>query len=97
MGSITEQPVLLPVIDISGPQAEVANELVDAAATYGFVYVKSEGKDIPVEAIDNTFQLVRFIRRPLFDFDCGAKTVVSRRISLLPRLKKSNHARSQKM
>lgn len=51
----------IPVIDISGsiPQAEVAKQLVDAAATYGFVYVKNQGKDIPVEVIDGIFQLVR--------------------------------------
>lgn len=51
----------IPVIDISGsttPEAEVAKQLVDAAATYGFVYIRNQGKDIPVEAIDNTFSLV---------------------------------------
>ncbi len=50
---------LIPVIDISGslPQDEVAKQLVDAAATYGFVYIKSLGKDIPVEAIDSIFDL----------------------------------------
>ena len=52
--------VQLPVVDISGssPEAEIAKELVDAASTYGFVYIKSLGKDIPVEAIDNIFSLV---------------------------------------
>jgi len=56
MGSITGE---IPVIDISGsPEAGVAKKLVNAAATYGFVYVKSEGKDIPIEAIDHVFQLV---------------------------------------
>lgn len=50
----------IPVIDISGnlPEAEIAKQLVDAAATYGFVYIKNEGKDIPIEAIDNIFHLV---------------------------------------
>lgn len=50
----------IPVIDISGstPEAEIAEQLVDAAATYGFVYIKNQGKDIPVEAIDNTFEIV---------------------------------------
>jgi hypothetical protein len=61
MGSIIGQ---IPVIDISGsPEAEVAKKLVDAAATYGFVYVKSEGKDIPIEAIDHIFQLVGEVLR----------------------------------
>jgi hypothetical protein len=48
----------IPVINLSGPEAEVAKQLVDAAATYGFVYVKSLGKDIPVEDIDSIFAMV---------------------------------------
>ena len=50
----------IPVIDISGPtpEAEVAKQLVDAATSYGFVYIKNQGKDIPVEAIEKTFSLV---------------------------------------
>ena len=50
----------IPVIDISGstPEVDVAQQLVDAAATFGFVYIKNQGKDIPVEAIENTFGLV---------------------------------------
>lgn len=50
---------LIPVIDISGsnPENEVAEQLVHAATTYGFVYIKNQGKDIPVEAIDNLFSL----------------------------------------
>jgi isopenicillin N synthase-like dioxygenase len=50
----------IPVIDLSGscPEDQVAKELVDAAATYGFVYIKNQGKDIPVEVIDCIFDLV---------------------------------------
>ena len=50
----------IPVIDLSGslPEAQVAKELVDAAATNGFVYIKNQGKDIPVEVIDDIFDLV---------------------------------------
>jgi isopenicillin N synthase-like dioxygenase len=50
----------IPVIDLSGslPESQVATELVDAAATYGFVYIKNQGKDIPVEVIDGIFDLV---------------------------------------
>ncbi|KAM3088258.1 hypothetical protein ACMFMG_002313 [Clarireedia jacksonii] len=57
MSTTNEGPI--PVIDISGslPEAEVAKQLVDAAATYGFVYIRNLGKDIPVEAIDRTFDL----------------------------------------
>ena len=58
----------IPVIDISGsrPETEVAKELVDAAATYGFVYIKNEGKDIPVEVINDVFQLVRYHKYTLY-------------------------------
>ncbi|PQE28433.1 Oxoglutarate iron-dependent oxygenase protein [Rutstroemia sp. NJR-2017a BBW] len=57
MSTNNEGPI--PVIDISGslPEAEVAKQLVDAAATYGFVYIRNLGKDIPAEAIDRTFDL----------------------------------------
>jgi isopenicillin N synthase-like dioxygenase len=50
----------IPVIDISGtrPVVETAEELVKAASTYGFVYIKNEGKDIPVEVIDDLFDVV---------------------------------------
>jgi hypothetical protein len=52
---------LIPVIDISGelPRSEIAKALVDAVATNGFVFVKNIGQDIPVEVLDNTFELVR--------------------------------------
>ena len=50
----------IPVIDLSGslPESQIAKDLVDAAATYGFVYVKNQGKDIPAEVIDGIFDLV---------------------------------------
>lgn len=50
----------IPIIDISGPvpEAEIAKQLVDAATTFGFVYIRNLGKDIPVDAIDKTFELV---------------------------------------
>jgi isopenicillin N synthase-like dioxygenase len=50
----------IPVIDLSGslPESQIARDLVVAAATYGFVYVKNQGKDIPAEVIDGIFDLV---------------------------------------
>jgi isopenicillin N synthase-like dioxygenase len=55
----------IPVIDISGvqPEAEVGQALVDAAATSGFVYVRNEGRDIPVAAIDRMFDLVNSLSK----------------------------------
>ncbi|KAH8769387.1 oxidoreductase-like protein [Hyaloscypha sp. PMI_1271] len=56
----------IPVIDLSGPEQTVATKLVNAAATYGFVYIKSLGKDIPVEAIDSIFALSKkFFSSPI--------------------------------
>ena len=60
MTTINGPADLIPVIDLSGPETEVAKQLVDAAETYGFVYVRILGKDIPFEAIDNVFALVIF-------------------------------------
>lgn len=60
MATTNESTGLIPVIDISGPtpENEIADQLVEAATKYGFVYIKNEGKDIPVAAIDNLFDLV---------------------------------------
>ncbi|ESZ94874.1 hypothetical protein SBOR_4750 [Sclerotinia borealis F-4128] len=59
----------IPVIDISGSvleNAEVAKQLVDAASTFGFVYIRNLGKDIPVDAIERTFELSRkFFSSPI--------------------------------
>lgn len=55
----------IPVIDISATgdeeQARIAKELVEAAVEHGFVYIKNQGKDVPVESVENAFDLVRFI------------------------------------
>lgn len=50
----------IPVIDIAGSatDANVAKALVDAAATYGFVYVRNQGQDIPIKIINDAFELV---------------------------------------
>lgn len=53
----------IPVIDISATgdeeQAKVAKELVEAAIEHGFVYIRNRGADIPVESVDQAFDLVR--------------------------------------
>ncbi len=51
----------IPIIDISAEgadEAKVAQELVDAAVEYGFIYIKNTGRDIPAEQIDHIFDLV---------------------------------------
>lgn len=66
----------IPVIDISATgsqeeQLKVAKELVDAAVEHGFVYIKNTGGDISADAVDNAFNLVRYLmtihKRKLFE------------------------------
>jgi len=60
---MTQQPnsSAIPVIDISGTESQtsIAAELVDAAVTHGFVFIKNKGQDIPVSAINGMFDLSR--------------------------------------
>lgn len=56
----------IPVIDIAAEdQVRVARELVDAAVEHGFVYIKNQGHDIPVEAIENAFDMVTCVAEPV--------------------------------
>jgi hypothetical protein len=48
----------IPAINISQPTAEVGAALVEAAATYGFVFIENEGSDIPQEMRERMFHLV---------------------------------------
>jgi isopenicillin N synthase-like dioxygenase len=51
----------IPVIDISDPsqdEAQVAKDLVEAAIEHGFIYIRNTGKDIPIDAVQGTFDLV---------------------------------------
>jgi len=55
------QVAKLPVIDISDPsqdEAQVAQELVEAAIEHGFLYIKNTGRDIPIDAVGGVFDLV---------------------------------------
>ena len=65
MASTNSQAGPIPLIDLSGHEETVAKALVDAAATSGFVYIRSLGIDIPIDAIDNTFVLVMHQRTSL--------------------------------
>lgn len=51
----------IPIIDIfddAADQAQIARSLVDAAAEYGFVYVKSTGLDLTDGQVENAFTIV---------------------------------------
>ncbi|TAQ84878.1 hypothetical protein B7494_g6799 [Chlorociboria aeruginascens] len=71
----------IPVINISRSVSEldVARELVEAAATYGFIYLKNEGEDIPGEAVEQAFDLSRiFFSSPMEE---KAKIKISETVS----------------
>jgi hypothetical protein len=51
-------PSSIPVIDISDPSPEVAQEVLDAASTHGFLFIKNDGVTVPPADIDAMFQLV---------------------------------------
>jgi len=48
----------IPVIDISQPSKQIAQQVLDAASTYGFLYIKNDGTTIATEDIHNMFKLV---------------------------------------
>lgn len=53
----------IPVIDVSEGSAadtsDTADQLVDAVARYGFVFVRGEGISFTKHVLDNAFALVR--------------------------------------
>ncbi|KAI0138832.1 hypothetical protein BJ166DRAFT_544075 [Pestalotiopsis sp. NC0098] len=60
----------IPIIDISADrvdEVEIAKALVDAAAEYGFVYIRNTGKDISAEQVQGAFDLSRklFLETPV--------------------------------
>lgn len=48
----------IPVIDISEPSKRTGHELVEAAARYGFIFIKSKSVGISADALDQLFALV---------------------------------------
>lgn len=58
----------IPVIDIdmseAGAAADTADQLVDAIARYGFVYVRGEGIGFTKSILDNAFAMVQTEQLP---------------------------------
>jgi isopenicillin N synthase-like dioxygenase len=52
----------IPVINIftegEKQRIDVARELVEAAVNHGFVYIRNTGRDIPIPALDEAFEMV---------------------------------------
>ncbi|KAG5977522.1 hypothetical protein E4U55_006725 [Claviceps digitariae] len=63
----------IPIIDLSGDPSTVANQLVDAAADHGFIYIRNLGHDIPPASIDEAFALgKKLLEAPLAEKrDCS--------------------------
>jgi hypothetical protein len=55
----------IPIIDISDPSPDVARQVLEAASTHGFLFIKNDGVSIPPNNIDDMFKLVSLIRRHL--------------------------------
>ncbi|CAI6341266.1 unnamed protein product [Periconia digitata] len=49
----------IPVIDISSSSAEVAQQVLDAASSHGFLFIKNDGITIPPKDISDMFELSR--------------------------------------
>ncbi len=49
----------IPVIDISNEDQQTGDELVDAVAKWGFVFIRGEGLGFTSRDIETAFQLVR--------------------------------------
>lgn len=59
----------LPIIDISTHSPAIAQEVLSAASTHGFLFIKNDAKTIPQRDIDEMFALVRpFSSPPLNPF-----------------------------
>lgn len=60
----------IPIIDISRENAQTGDCLVEAAAHYGFVFIKGQGLGFTSQILDDAFDLVRFeqslLRRCIF-------------------------------
>jgi hypothetical protein len=55
------EDVVIPVIDISKPSAETAQQVLDAASTHGFLFIKNDDSIIPSKDIAEMFGLVSAI------------------------------------
>ncbi|KAF2762883.1 Clavaminate synthase-like protein [Pseudovirgaria hyperparasitica] len=64
--STTKNAAQIPVIDISTVNDRTASALLDAAATFGFVFVKYNGTSITPQAVDDMFDTARtFFNSPV--------------------------------
>ncbi|KAF1996793.1 Clavaminate synthase-like protein [Amniculicola lignicola CBS 123094] len=56
---MSDSDLAIPIIDISNPSPEVAQQVLSAASTHGFLFIKNDGVTIPPKDIDDMFELSR--------------------------------------
>lgn len=56
--------VQIPLIDLSGDEEHVGNELLEAVMKWGFVYIHGEALGFSSQVIEDTFDLVATDARP---------------------------------
>lgn len=52
------QDAEIPVIDIANPSSQVAEEVLKAASSNGFLFIKNDGVTIPPKDIKEMFNIV---------------------------------------
>lgn len=58
MAAVEQPQHTIPVIDISTPSDKVAQQVLDAACSHGFLFIKNDGVTVPSEDITDMFTLV---------------------------------------
>lgn len=58
MQIITDRQPHIPVINISNANAQTGDQLIEAVANCGFVYIKGEGSGFTSEVINQAFEMV---------------------------------------
>ena len=48
----------IPIINISNPSPEVAQQVLDADSTHGFLFIQNDGSILPIQHVNNMFDLV---------------------------------------
>ena len=48
----------IPVINISNPTVDIAEQLVDAAGTHGFVFIEFESTNLQYKDVERMFEIV---------------------------------------
>jgi hypothetical protein len=56
MSQYNAEDVDIPTIDISDATSAVAQQVLDAASTHGFLFVQQDGSLLPMEDVDDMFK-----------------------------------------